>query len=130
MVGPTRQGVEGGANVPGLLSHDPGATWNAATKEIQGSCAPGSCGSISPRIVPVILFDADDYQRRNLQNDWTGCPGNNSCVTVVNILGFFVDGMSGNDVVGHMLTVPAEFLGGSPTVNNSASFSIVIQLIQ
>jgi hypothetical protein len=29
-----------------------------------------------------------------------------------------------------MLTVPAEFLGGAGTVNNAASFSIVIQLIQ
>ena len=41
---------------------DPGASWNSATKSIQGSCAPGICAdglyhATSPRIVPVALFD-------------------------------------------------------------------------
>ncbi len=61
MIGPTRQGVEGGG--PGgmaLTQKDPGASWNAATKSIQGSCAPGVCAdghyyARSPRIVPVPL---------------------------------------------------------------------------
>src|SRR5262245_42920770 len=37
MVGPTKQGVDD------VMDRDPGATWNAATKSIQGSCAPGVC---------------------------------------------------------------------------------------
>jgi hypothetical protein len=123
MVGPTRMGVQD------LVALDPGASWNAGTKEVQGSCAP-TCAAISPRIVPIALFDADDYQKRNLANDWSGCPGGGSCVTVVNILGFFVAGMQGNDVMGYLLTVPGEFLTGKGTVSSAASFSTVIQLIQ
>jgi len=122
MVGPTRQGVLD------LVALDPGAYWNSG--EIAGSCAPATCGSLSPRIVPIAIFDPDDYQKRSITNDWSGCPGGGGCVTVINILGFFVAGMQGNDVIGYLLTVPAEFLSGKGTVSSAASFAPVIQLIQ
>jgi Flp pilus assembly protein TadG len=127
MVGPTRQGVLD------LVALDPGATFDTNSKQVSGGCMGAGTCDLSPRVVPVALFDADDYQRRNLANDWSGtpgCPGGGSCVTVVNILGFFVEGMSGNDVVGYMLTVPGDFLNGKGTVNTAASFSTVIQLIR
>src|SRR4051812_25332037 len=37
MVGPTGQGVGD------LVAKDPGASWNASTHAVQGSCAPGTC---------------------------------------------------------------------------------------
>jgi len=124
MVGPTRQGVLD------LVALDPGATFDTNSKQVSGGCmAAGTC-DLSPRVVPIALFDPDDYQRRDVSNDWSGCPGGGSCVTVINILGFFVAGMQGNDVLGYMLTVPGDFLTGKGTVSTAAAFSTVIQLIR
>jgi hypothetical protein len=126
MVGPTKQGVDD------LVAKDPSAHWNDSTKQIDGSCAPATCGDLSPRIVPVVLFDVDEFQQRTAANDWTGygCPTGGGCVKVVNYIGFFVEQMVGRDVTGIILTVPGEFDSGKGTVSNSAAFSPVIQLIR
>jgi Flp pilus assembly protein TadG len=126
MVGPTSQGVDD------LVAKDPGARWNDTTHQIENSCAPGTCGLVSPRIVPVVLFDPDEFQQRSASNDWSGymCPTGGGCVRVVNMIGFFVEQMVGRDVTGIILNTPAEFDSGKGTVNNSAAFSVVIQLIQ
>jgi hypothetical protein len=125
MVGPTQQGVAD------LVALDPRATWNDTTHQIDGSCAPATCGDVSPRIVPIVVFDTDDFQRRDLANDWAGyCPTGGGCVNVVNYFGFFVEGMNGRDVTGIILTTPSEFDSGKGTVPTSASFGVVIQLIQ
>jgi len=120
MVGPTRQGVDD------LIAQDPGATWNGS--QIAGSNFPDLS---SPRVVPVVVFDTDDFQRRDLANDWAGyCPTGGGCVKVVSFFGFFVEQMQGRDVTGIILTTPGEFDSGKGTVTNSAAFSVVIQLIQ
>jgi hypothetical protein len=125
MVGPTKQGFDD------LKALDPGATWDSGAKEVTGSCAPG-CAPFSPRIVPITVFNMDDYQRRSITNDWSGCPGGGSCVTVVNILGFFVDSITspGGDVVGYLVMYPGEFTTGAPDISDDASFAKVIQLIR
>jgi hypothetical protein len=123
MVGPTKQGFDD------LIALDSGADWDVGQKKVTGSCAP-SCAPFSPRIVPITVFNMDDFQRRNITNDWSGCPTGGGCVTVVNILGFFVDRMDGNDVVGYLVMYPGEFVTGKPNISNNASFSKVIQLIQ
>ena len=69
MSGPTVQGVQT------LTDRDPGATWNPATRSIEGSCAPGVCAdgiyhAESPRIVPVALFDVQTLPRH--KPDWHG----------------------------------------------------------
>jgi len=126
MVGPTKQGVDD------LIALDRNATWNDTTKQIDGSCAPATCGAQSPRIVPVVVFNIDEFQQHDAANDWSGygCPTGGSCVKIVNLLGFFVESMSGRDVTGILLTYPGEFDSSKGIVNNSASFSTVIQLIQ
>ena len=79
MIGPTRQGVEGGGpGGMGLTEKDPGASWNVATRSVQGSCAPGVCAdgiyyARSPRIVPVPLFNLDDF--------FAGSPNGKTTVT-------------------------------------------------
>jgi hypothetical protein len=123
MVGPTKFGFDD------LVALDPGASFNTSTKEVQGSCAP-QCAEFSPRIVPITVFNMDDYQRRNILNDWSGCPGGGSCVTVANILGFYVDRLSGGDVVGYLMMYPGLFTTGAPSLSDDASFAKVIQLIQ
>ena len=121
MVGPTRQGFLD------LVATDPNASWNGTT--VAGSCAP-TCAGTSPRIVPIAIFDIDDFQRRNITNDWSVCPGGGSCIHVVNILGYFVDHMQGQDVVGYLMTLPGEFVTGGPSVGGGASFLTVIQLVR
>ena len=130
MIGPTRQGVEGGG--PGgmsLVQKDPGASWNVATRSIQGSCAPGVCADgtyypRSPRIVPVPLF--------NLDNFFAGSPNGKTTVTITNIMGFFIEGMCGpgnKDVCGRLVAIPGLTQGGG-SVDDTAAFLRTVLLVR
>jgi Putative Flp pilus-assembly TadE/G-like len=130
MVGPTAQGVGT------LVSQDPGASWDST--QITGTCAP-SCAPISPRIVPITVFDMDEFQWRRESGDWTSawktypanpCPTGGRCVRVTNILGFFVDHMNGNDVIGDLMSYPGEFVLNAPSLGGGAAFLMTIQLVQ
>ena len=70
------------------------------------------------------------FQHRRATNDWSACPGGGKCVKVVNILGYFVSHMNGNDVVGYLINLPGEFVVGAPAVGNASSFLKKIQLIR
>jgi Flp pilus assembly protein TadG len=131
MQGPTRQGVEGGGpDGLGLTQKDPGATWNNATKTIQGSCAPGYCAdglwyARSPRIVPVPLFNLDDY--------FAGAPTGKEVVTITNIMGFFIEGMCGagnKDVCGRLVAIPGMTVSGGGSVDETASFLRKVILVR
>jgi hypothetical protein len=123
MDGPTEAGVEE------LVAQDPKAKFNPVTKTVEGSCAPG-CAPVSPRVVPFFVFDVEDFQRRRVFDDWSVCPSGGRCVKVVNVLGFFVVGMSGSDITGYLMTLPGEFSVGDPTVVESASFLKTVQLVR
>ena len=143
MQGPTLQGVQNDGD--SLVNQDPNAEWDTATNAVEGSCAP-TCAPFSPRIVPIAVFDMDEFQWRKAQNDWqtewvagvgpggagTGdvCPGGGGCIRVVNIIGFFVDELSGSDVKGRVAMYPGEFITGPPAVNEAAGFLVSIQLIR
>jgi hypothetical protein len=51
-------------------------------------------------------------------------------VHVVNILGFFADRMSGNDVIGYLMSYPGAFVTGAPSVGGGAGFLTAIQLVR
>jgi hypothetical protein len=121
-VGPTGQGVED------LIALDPDATFNPATKKVEDSCAP-TCAPISPRIVPLAVFDTNDFQWRRASGDWTVCPGGGRCVKVVKILGYFVSHMSGQDVVGYLMTMPGEFAADAP-IPAGGDFLLNIRLVR
>lgn len=124
MVGPTKAGVDA------LIALDPGATWNAATKTVTGSCAPG-CATISPRIVPLPVFDLDEYQYSDAVNQWPQCVGGGQCVRVVNILGFFVASVGGGgDVTGYLIRYPGVLKAGASAVNPAGGFAQVITLVR
>jgi len=86
--GPTVQGVAD------LIAYDPGATWDSGTNSVTGGCtSAGTCSTanplgipISPRIVPIALFDPGSYAAG-------GFNGNGGMARVINLLGFFVEGM-------------------------------------
>jgi len=139
MNGPTKQGVE--TDQDSLINQDPHAQWDGT--KIAGSCAPG-CAALSPRIVPIAVFDMDEFQWRTAANNWntpwipgvgpgTGsfnCPAGGRCVRVANILGFFVEGFAGGDVTGRLVSYPGEFVLGAPSVGGGAAFLMNIQLVR
>jgi hypothetical protein len=140
-IGPTKQGVKD--NPDSLVNQDPDATWDEESQSVVGTCAP-ACGPFSPRIVPITVFDMDEFQWRAAANNWNtswipgvgpgteafACPIGGRCVRVANIIGFFVEGMNGNDVTGRLVMYPGEFVVGPPGVGAGSSFLQAIQLIR
>ena len=118
MIGPTSQGVSA------LIARDPGARWDPVTKSVINSCAQASpsCGTSSPRIVAVPIFDTALYESTKRQ----GLPQ----FKVVNILGFFLDQMQGNDVRGYLTEAPGLSTGTVASIDPQASFLTTIQLIR
>jgi Flp pilus assembly protein TadG len=130
MVGKTQSGVEF------LLDQDQNATWNAAANGGLGAVV-GSCCSLSPRIVPVGVFDIDDY----LSPDPNG---SNGVLRMVNIFGFFIEGMGDTDgsgnitccdnkhgqaVIGRLVTMPGSGYGAGG-IDSTAAFLKVIMLVR
>jgi Putative Flp pilus-assembly TadE/G-like len=125
-VGPSRQGIEE------LLARDAGAYWGA--NGITGSRF--SPGTSSPRVVPIGVIDIDDF----LSQDPSGA---NGVLRMVNIYGFFIEGMgdvdevtgqmtlkaSGKSVIGRIMTIPS-MATGSSSLPNSASFLRSIILVR
>ena len=118
MIGPTKQGVQD------LIALDPNAQWDPVTKSVDMSCAQAAtpCAPHSPRIVAVPVYDTAVYDSTRRQ----GLP----TFTVVNILGFFIDRMQGNDVVGYLCEAPGLVTGGQAPIDPQASFITQIQLIR
>lgn len=110
MIGPTKQGVEA------LVARDSDARWSGGGI-INSAFSPATS---SPRVVPIGVIDIDTY----LAADPTG---SNGIVKLVNIYGFFVEGMGdvaadgtvtccssgGKSVVGRIMTIPSMGVGNS-----------------
>ena len=94
---PTRTGFA----AAGLLylytspSEDPTATWNEGYNRIDNSCAPGMRGH-QPAPNPGGALRSRPFQLGRATSNWTqaavGCPTNSPCITVTNIVGYFVHG--------------------------------------
>lgn len=117
MIGPTRQGVND------LIALDPNAQWDTNTNSVINSCATAtpSCGR-SPRIVAVPVYNTATYDTTRRQ----GLP----TFTIVNILGFFIDRMQGNNVVGYLTEAPGLVTSANAPIDPSAAFLYSIQLIR
>ena len=122
-VGSTRNTVEA------LMARDGDAEWvNGA---ISGSTFDPPTSS--PRVVPIGVMDIDWYLR-------TDPTGNNGVVRMVNIYGFFIEGMgnvdrttgeitlaaNGQSVIGRIMTIPAMNAGRSTLPNNSSFLRSII----
>jgi hypothetical protein len=118
MIGPTKQGVDA------LIAQDPNAKWDSNTKKVIDSCAQAStpCAARSPRIVAIPVYDTMAYA--------LGKQNGNTVVNLVNILGFFVDKMDGNDVVGYFTNVPGLYVAGKGNVGVNSGFAKVIMLVR
>ena len=135
MQGPTQQGVND------LIRLDPNAYWNG--QSIVNSCVnTGTCyaydnnqnmvpnpnATVSPRVVPIPLFDPAYYQS-------TGQ------VRIVNIVGFFVEDPNRAynpppyfdpkfDVVGVLFNTSGLYDRGKGSIDPNASFAKVIMLVR
>jgi len=118
MIGPTSQGVGG------LIAQDPSATWDVNSNSVVNSCAQAtpSCGGSSPRVVAIPVFDTAHYYTTKRQ----GLPE----FVVVNILGFFIENMQGNNVVGRLTVAPGLTMGAGPPNDPQSAFLTSIQLIR
>ena len=154
MVGPTLQGFAE------LTLKDPTAYWDSGAQAVKGSCAPGMCPTgrveqASPRIIPIPVWDIDEFAWRRLKADFsspyvdangtTHVPtsaacGSKKCVRVTNILGFFPTlatpvldlklKVIGVNITGYLMTRPGIFSGTAPELTDTASFVKVIQLVR
>jgi Flp pilus assembly protein TadG len=118
MIGPTSQGVND------LIAQDPNARWDPTTNSVINSCAQSStpCAPSSPRVVAIPVYNTAVYDTTRRQ----GLPQ----FTIVNILGFFIDRMQGNDVVGYFTETPGLTTGAAPSITPQSAFLWQIQLIR
>jgi Flp pilus assembly protein TadG len=120
MIGPTNQGIRD------LVALDSGANWNTTLNGgrggIEGGCmAAGTC-AISPRLVAIPVFNPDVYD--------AGRASGRIDITIVKIVGFFIQGMvNGNDVLGYITTYPSAPRTGT-TNTPGAAFVVSIALVR
>jgi hypothetical protein len=119
-----------------IFALDDGADYNYAESRIVNSCAP-NCAPISPRLIAVVLYDPARFQLGRATNDWTradvGCPTNHPCVTVSNIVGFFIHRIGpggGYGPHGHFLRYPGATAPTAPTFVDDASWLVTTHLIR
>ncbi|HJR59033.1 MAG TPA: Tad domain-containing protein [Vicinamibacterales bacterium] len=97
MVGPTSQGMTD------LINQDRAAFWDPEAKDGQGAPSGGCMGAgtcaISPRLVAIALFNVDTWAAARA--------GGRTEIRVVKILGYWIERMQGNDVVGYLTHYPA-----------------------
>ena len=84
--------------------------------------AAGTC-AISPRLVAVPGLQP----RRDLR---PGTPAAATDITIVKVLGFFIDECSGNDVIGYLMTYPAVAAQRHRASTPGAAFVVSIALVR
>jgi len=110
MVGPTKQGMAD------LIARDPDAEWDTSTDTVRSAMKP------SPRVVAIPLFDPVYYYEGKMN-------GRNASLKFVNYMGFFIERMNGNEVVGRITPIGGLRKGGANGAP-PAAFPRVIRLVQ
>lgn len=111
MVGPTAQGTAD------LVAQDPNARW-----DLSCNCVKDSAFGKSPRVAIIPLYDPVFYETGK-QN------GKNAALKIANYLGFFIEGLQGNQVVGRITPIGGLFDGNAGPAPAGA-FAKVIRLVQ
>lgn len=110
MVGPTKQGVDD------LVAKDPNAYWDTSC-----NCVKGSAFGKSPRVAVVPLYNPYVYEDGKHN-------GRNASLQMANFLGFFIEGMQGNEVAGRITPTSGLIKGnGGPA---TGAFPKAIRLVQ
>jgi hypothetical protein len=121
MVGPTRQGVDD------LIALDPGARWEdpdgdlgPARGYVAGGCLASHTCTKSPRLVAVPVFDVDEYD--------LGRASGRQDIVITKIIGFFVESMNGNDVVGRLCFYPGEPYVSATGISGPPGSSFIVSI--
>ena len=96
MTGPTSHGVAD------LIAKDKGASWNPSTKEVINSAFTG----LSPRVVVLPVFDPNVYEE--------GRQHGRVDIKIANFVGFFIEELQGNSVLGRMVPMTGLVKGPGP----------------
>jgi hypothetical protein len=110
MVGPTRHGVEE------LIAQDPGAYWDTTNNRVVSTQQP------SPRVKIVPVFDPYVYNLGKMN-------GRPADLTAANYIGFFIEGMQGNDVIGRITPI-AGVLDQNAGPAPDGAFAKAVRLVQ
>jgi hypothetical protein len=131
MASPGSLGLTNTNSINNVIAQDITADWDYTRNRVTNSCAP-SCGPVSPRLVPVVLFDPNVYQQQRALNNWSGCPGGTPCVTVSNIIGMFIHDNPATTprIHGHMVRYPGLVSATAPTYDDNASWLTTTSLIR
>ncbi len=109
--GPVHQGIAD------LIAQDPDAYWDQTLQKVVTNHPSGK----SPRVRPIPLFDPYYYD--------TGiASGRNASLKFVNYLGFFIEGMRGNEVVGRITPIGGLRRGLGPAP--AGAFPATIRLVE
>jgi len=101
-----------------LIALDPAAYWDTATNKVVSQYTP------SPRVRAIPLFDPDYYFNGKMN-------GRNASLKFVNYLGFFIEEMQGNEVIGRITPIGGLRKGGAGAEGTPpAAFPRVIRLVQ
>ena len=111
-----------------LLASDPGATWDASTNTVQGSCAP-ECAPVSPRLLALAVFDPDAYQQMRATDSWCSELGGDRCIRIANIIGFFLDSLVGGNATGYVARYPG-LMVSPPSISTASSFLPAVTLVR
>lgn len=119
MIGPTSSGVQT------LIAGDPSGWWDSSAngglgRPAGGCMAAGTCIK-SPRLVAIPLFDPDVFD--------SGRTSGRIDITITNIMGFWIEGMQGNDVQGYMTYYPA-LASGTTTIGPQSAFLRTVVLVR
>ena len=108
MTGPTRAGTED------LIAQDPGAYWDDAEWRVVSSYNP------SPRLVILPVFDPIVYE--------TSRQSGRQDMQIANLVGFFIESVAGNNVMGRVVPATGLIRSGTPVPMNS--FLKAIRLVE
>jgi hypothetical protein len=84
--------------VADLINLDPDAVWDPGSSKVIKSCAPLTCGPVSPRIVAIPVFDPARFEASLI---YAGQPE----LAVTNFIFVFIDGVVGGKVTGYVTTL-------------------------
>jgi Flp pilus assembly protein TadG len=101
--------------VEALIASDPAAAWD-------GSAIVGSAFSISPRLVAIALFDPSLYP--------TGVTDPTFPVVVSNLLGLFIESVTGSVINGYIVPMGGVFNSSAPQVTEESAFLRTITFIR
>jgi Flp pilus assembly protein TadG len=99
-----------------LIASDPGASWD-------GTRVVGSAFAVSPRLVPISLFDPDFYAATN--HSQIGFS-----VRVTNIVGLFVEDYEGSTIIGRFLPMAGTLNQEATQVAAESSFLRTIVMVR